>query len=58
MIAKSDFHLSSGSDFHEKPIEATSTSAFIRQLGRATVNRKCRIAASYLTGSPSDFQTF
>jgi hypothetical protein len=56
MIAKSDLEVLSGSDFHEKPIEGTCTSASIWHVARAPVNRKCFPASSYLTGSPVDFQ--
>src|SRR5271169_4708336 len=57
MMAKSLFEVLSGSDFHEKPMEGTATSASIWQIARVPVNRKCLEASSYLTGSPVDFQT-
>ena len=57
MMAKSDFDAFSGSDFHEKPMDGTSTSTSIWQVARVPVNRKCLVASSYSTGSPVDFQT-
>ena len=56
-MAKSHFDVFSGSDFHEKPIDGTSTSASIWHVARVPVNRKCLEASSYFTGSPFDFQT-
>src|SRR5277367_1408547 len=56
MIAKSHFDVASGSDFHENPIEGTSTSASIWQMARVPVKRKCFAASSYFTGSPVDLQ--
>jgi hypothetical protein len=47
----------SGSDFHEKLIEGTSTSASNWHVARVPVNRKCFEESSYFTGSPVDFQT-
>src|SRR5580698_8652455 len=57
MIAKSAFEVLSASDFHENPIDGTSTSASSWQVARVPVNRKCLEASSYFTGSPVDFQT-
>src|ERR1700751_3706232 len=56
-MAKSDFDVLSGSDFHEKPMEGTSTWASSWQEARVPVTRKCREGSSYFTGSPVDFQT-
>jgi hypothetical protein len=55
--AKSHFEVFSGSDFHENPIEGTSTSASIWHAARVPVNRKCLAESSYFTASPVDFQT-
>jgi|SRR5580698_7761284 hypothetical protein len=57
MIAKSAFEVLGASDFHENPIDGTSTSASSWQVARVPVNRKCLEASSYFTGSPVDFQT-
>jgi len=57
MIAKSHFEVLRGSDFHEKPMDGTSTAASIWHVARVPVNRKCLAASSYFTGSPVDFQT-
>src|SRR5271166_6072437 len=57
MMAKSLFEVVSGSDFHEKPMEGTATSASIWHVARVPVNRKCLEVSSYFTGSPVDFQT-
>src|SRR5713226_5753968 len=57
MIATSAFDVLSGSDFHEKPIEGTSTSASNWHEARVPVNRKRLEESSYFTGSPVDFQT-
>lgn len=47
----------SGSDFHENPIDGTSTCASIWHVARVPVKRKCLPASSYFAGSPVDFQT-
>ena len=57
MIATSAFDVLSGSDFHEKPIEGTSTSASNWHEARVPVNRKRLEESSYFTDSPVDFQT-
>jgi len=57
MIAKLDIDVSIGSDFHEKPIDGTSTVASSWHDARVPVNRKCLLGSSYLMGSPVDFQT-
>lgn len=57
MMAKSHLDVLSGSDFHEKSIDGTSTSASIWHVARVPVNRKCLEASSYFAGSPVDFQT-
>ena len=56
-MAKSHFEVFSGSDFHEKPMDGTSTSASIWHVARVPVNRKCLAASSYFAGRPVDFQT-
>ena len=57
MTAKSDFDVFNGSDFHEKPIEGTSTCASAWHEARVPMNRKCLDGSSYLTDSSVDFQT-
>src|SRR5229473_791404 len=57
MMAKSAFDVFSGPDFHEKPMEGTSTSASSWQEARVPMNRKCMEGSSYFMGSPVDFQT-
>lgn len=56
-MAKSLFDVSNGSDFHEKPLEGTTTSASSWHEARVPVNRKCLEESSVFTGSPIDFQT-
>jgi hypothetical protein len=55
MMAKSHLDVLSGSDFHEKSMDGTSTSASIWHVARVPVNRKCFEASSYFAGSPVDF---
>ncbi len=57
ITAKSHFDVFKGSDFHEKPIDGTSTSACSWHVARVPVNRKCLAVSSYFTGSPVDFHT-
>lgn len=57
MMAKPHFDVLSGSDFHEKPVDGTSTTASIWHVARVPVNRKCLAESAYFTGSPVDFQT-
>ena len=56
-MAKSHLDELSGSDFHEKPVEGTATSASSWQEARVPMKRKCFEESSYFTGSPVDFQT-